>query len=223
MIFYRTLGEWILRPLLPRLYRIEGEGWDRIPAEGPAVLAANHESLIDPFILGVATPRPIHYMAKAELWRYPLLKQIMNAFGTFPVERGVSDSAAISHGRELLERGELLGVFPQGTCLPYRVRPYRRGAARLALELGAPLLPVCVVGTERALRPHRLKLGLPKIRILVGERLQTAARAATPEAAEELTARLQAAIEQLRRPHGEPAHVWIEGARPSSQRPQPET
>jgi 1-acyl-sn-glycerol-3-phosphate acyltransferase len=204
VILYRTIGNGLLRPLLRALYRIDGTGWDRIPAGG-AVLAASHDSLIDPFILGVATPRVIHYMAKAELWRYPGLKQVVQGFGAFPVRRGRGDAGAVEYGREVLERGELVGMFPQGTCLPYRRRPWRRGAARLAKETGAPLVPVALVNTERAFRPRRPKLGLPKIHVHVAEPLEPAAATV-----EELTAEAERRVEELRRPYGPPAHVWFD-------------
>lgn len=207
---YRTLGDFVIRPLLHLLYRPVAEGWERIPAEGPAILASNHESMIDPFVLGVATPRVIHYMAKAELFGYPVLKQVLEGFGVFPVVRGGGDESAISRGRELLERGELIGIFPQGTCLPYRIRPYRRGAARLALETGTPIVPVCMIGTERILRPGKPRVGFPQVRIRVGEPIGVAKGEATQEAAAELTARVEQAIAGLRGGY-EPAHVWREG------------
>jgi 1-acyl-sn-glycerol-3-phosphate acyltransferase len=204
MLVYRLIA--LLRGPLTLLYRIRPDGWERIPAAGPAVLAANHESVLDPFVLPIATRRFVHFMAKAELFRYPVLRQLMLSAGTFPVSRGAGDGQAIARGVELLRRGELVVVFPQGTCLPFRERSWRRGAARLALEAEAPLVPVCLVGTERALRPHRVRVGLPRIRIVVGEPIQ-------PEGtASELTERLEAAVEELRRPHGPPAHVWIDGA-----------
>jgi 1-acyl-sn-glycerol-3-phosphate acyltransferase len=204
VILYRTIGNGLLRPLLSALYRIDGTGWERIPASGPAVLASSHDSLIDPFVLGVATPRVIHYMAKAELWRYPVLRELLEGFGAFPVRRGRSDAAALERGRALLEQGELVGMFPQGTCLPYRHRPWRRGAARLAKEAGVPLVPVCLVNTERALRPHRPKLGLPKIHVHVAEPLDPGGML------EELTFEAERRVEELRRPYGPPAHVWLD-------------
>jgi len=203
MLVYRLIA--LLRRPLTLLYRIRPEGWEQIPSAGPAVLAANHESVLDPFVLPIATRRFVHYMAKAELFRYPVLRQLMLSAGTFPVSRGAGDEKAIARGVELLGRGELVVVFPQGTCLPFRERPWRRGAARLALQAGAPLVPVCLVGTERALRPHRVKLGLSRIRILVGEPIPPEGTAA------ELTERLECAVEELRRPHGPPAHAWIDG------------
>ncbi len=75
------------------------------------ILAANHESLIDPWILGLATPRPIRYMAKAELWRNPVARFVLNQFGTFPVERDGGDRIAISRAAQLLAGGEALNGF----------------------------------------------------------------------------------------------------------------
>jgi 1-acyl-sn-glycerol-3-phosphate acyltransferase len=205
VILYRTIGNGLARPLIRTLYRIDGTGWERIPADGPAVLASSHDSLIDPFVLGVATPRVIHYMAKAELWRYPVLREILKGFGAFPVRRGRGDAAAVDYGRAVLAQGELIGMFPQGTCLPYRRRPWRRGAARLARHAGAPLVPVCLVNTERALRPRRPKLGLPQVHVHVAEPLDPA-----EGTLEELTAEAERRVEELRRPYGPPQHVWFD-------------
>ena len=207
-ILYRTLGKGFLFPLHRLLWRVEIDGADRIPA-GAAVLAPNHDSLLDPFFLGIATPRTVHYMAKAELWEIPLLGPIVESFGAFPVRRDESDGAAIGVALELLRRGELLGVFPQGTCLPHRVRRWRRGAARLALEAGCPLVPVALVHTEKAFQPRTRKLGFPRVRVIVGEPLVHSGLA-TPEAAEELTARLEAAVAALRMPYGPPRHAWFD-------------
>ena len=209
-ILYKTIGDHAIRPLLRLIYRTEVSGSERIPTDGPCILAANHESMIDPFILGIATPRVIRYMAKAELWNNPILREIMKGFGTIPVSRGVGDREAMARARGLLEEGESLGIFPQGTCIPYRDRPFRRGAARLALETGAPIVPVCLVGTERILRPRRFKLGLPKVRVLVADPIHVEARKPTIVASNELIARVEHAVAELRRPYGEPAHVWID-------------
>ncbi len=192
-----------------RLYRMELTGVERIPAEGPTILVANHESMLDPWLLGIATPRPIRYMAKAELWNYPVLRNIMEWWGTFPVARGVGDREAVGRAAELLAEGQVLGMFPQGTCLPYRRRPWLRGAARLALSTGTTIVPICIVGSERALRPGKFKLGLPRIRVLVGEPIQVEQRRPTVAAAKELTARIERAIEDAREPYGPPAHAWF--------------
>ncbi len=190
------------------LYRVELRDRDRIPATGPVILVANHESMIDPWLLGLATPRPIRYMSKSELFDYPVLRTIMRAFGTFAVERGTGDRAAVGRAAALLDEGEVLGIFPQGTCLPYRDRPWLRGAARLAIANGATIVPVCIVGSERALRPGKFKLGLPRITVLVGDPIEVARARPSIAAAKALTARVEAAIEEARAPYGPPAHAW---------------
>ncbi|HUK45630.1 MAG TPA: lysophospholipid acyltransferase family protein [Gaiellaceae bacterium] len=190
------------------LYRVEIRNPERIPETGPVILVANHESLIDPWLLGLATLRPVRYMAKAELWRTPLLRQLMRLFGTFPIERGAGDRSAVGRAADLLEDGEVLGIFPQGTCLPYRDRPWLRGAARLALSTGTAIVPVCIVGSEKALRPGKVKLGLPRIKVLVGEPVEVERARPTVAAARALTATIEQAIEDARAPYGPPAHAW---------------
>ncbi len=209
-VLYETVGNWFVRPLVQVLYRAEVGGADRIPDAGPAILASNHESLVDPFVLGLATPRVVRYMAKAELWRNRCLRPFMEGFGTFPIERGRGDREAMARARAILEAGEIIGMFPQGTAQPYRQRPFRRGAARLALETGAPIVPVCLVGTERILRPHRFRVGLPKVRILVARPIEVEPRKPTIVAANALIARVEATVAELYQPYGEPDHAWLD-------------
>jgi 1-acyl-sn-glycerol-3-phosphate acyltransferase len=210
VILYRALHALGFRELLRRVYRIEVQGAERIPATGPCILVSNHESLADPFFLGVATPRPIHYMSKVELWNNPIVGKLMDGFGTFPIERGGGDSGALRHGLKLLEEGGVVGIFPQGTSKAYRNRPFLRGAARLALMTGGPIVPVCLVNTEKALRPSKPRVGLPKITILVGEPRTFEPQRPTVASARALTRELEEAIENLRRPYGPPDHVWLD-------------
>jgi len=212
VILYRFLNVCGYRPAARTLFRMEIAGRERIPAEGPCILVANHESVIDPFVLGLATPRIVRFMAKAELWQSAAVRTVMEGFGAFPVDRGRGDFDAFGRAGRLLADGEILGIFGQGTCLPLRRRPFMRGAARLALETGSPLVPVSLVGTEQAVRPHRLKLGLPRIRVLVGRPVEAARARPTVASARQLTRRVEEAIAELRRPYGEPRHAWIEDA-----------
>ncbi|MGH3022953.1 MAG: lysophospholipid acyltransferase family protein [Gaiellaceae bacterium] len=189
MILYRALDAVGFRPFLRAALRMEIEGREHVPSTGPVLLAANHESIWDPFVLGVLTTRPIRYMAKAELWRYPVLRTAMEAFGTFPVERGNGDTAALSRAVRLLEEGEAIGVFPQGTSKQSHPRRYHRGVARLALLTGAPIVPVRLVGTRGILRP-----GLPMVRIVTRPPIRVEPARPTVAAAKALTARLEEAI-----------------------------
>lgn len=200
----------LTRPLLNRVYRIRRLHADRIPAEGPVVLAANHESILDPWFLGTVTPRPVHYLTKAELFRYPVVKQILDGLGCIPVRRQGDLGRAADAARIVLGQGEVVGVFPQGTCLPYRDRPFRRGAARLALAAGAPLVPVLLVATERALQPRTHRVGFPEVTIVVGEPLRPEDAMTGRRAAVDLTDQLEQAIAELRAPYGPPRHAWID-------------
>jgi 1-acyl-sn-glycerol-3-phosphate acyltransferase len=184
---YQFLHRVGFRDLLRRLYRIEVVGAERIPASGPAILAANHESIWDPFILGVATPREIHYMAKSELFRSRPLAAAMRSLNAFPVERGGGDQAAISEAGRLLAGGAVLGIFPQGTSKPELQIGWHRGAARLALATGAPLVPVRLSGTRRVPLPTR-------IRIVVGEPIVVEPGRPTIAAAKSLTEQVEHAV-----------------------------
>ena len=199
----------VSRPLMNRLYRIRHLGTERIPAEGPVVLAANHESILDPFFLGTVTPRPLHFFAKAELFRIPVLRQVLEGLGGIPVRRGADMGRAVEAGVSALGRGEVLGIFPQGTCLPYRNRRFQRGAARLALASGAALVPVLLVGTERSIQPRTHRIGFPQVTIVVGEPIRVEQQQPTRRAAVELTDRLEGSIAELRAPYGEPDHAWF--------------
>ena len=184
---YALLHRSGLRDLLRRLYRVEVAGGERIPPTGPAILAANHGSIWDPFILGVATTREIHYMAKVELFRFSPIAVLLRSLNAFPVERGRGDRTAISEAAELLRRDELLGIFPQGTSIPERQKGWHRGAARLALVTGAPLIPVRLSGTRPL--PRRTR-----IRIDVGEPIRVPVSRPTVAAAKSLTKRLEQAV-----------------------------
>jgi 1-acyl-sn-glycerol-3-phosphate acyltransferase len=197
-----TVVERILRPLLTFVYRVQITGREHVPAAGPCVLAANHVSVMDGFFLGLSVTRQVRFMAKAELHRVPVVKQILEGAGAFPVERGADAGRAIAAAVKLLEEGAVVGVFPEGTSLPDRKAGYKRGAARLALATGAPLVPVALIGTQLTLEPRTHKIRLPRVRIVIGEPLRVERQEVTEEAATALTARLQTAIESL---HAQPA------------------
>jgi 1-acyl-sn-glycerol-3-phosphate acyltransferase len=213
--FYHLAERAGMRFLLTRLYRVEVRGAERIPREGGVILAANHESVLDPLILTLATLRAVRYMAKAELWRYPGVGWTVERFGSFPVDRGAGDRRAVGRAEQLLSGGELLGVFPQGTCLPFPDRRWYRGAAKLAIATGATIVPVCIVGSERALRPGKFKIGFPRLVILVGEPIGVEQAKPTVIAARALTDRIEAAVEELRAPYGPPAHAWYPPLEPA--------
>ena len=182
------------RSLARRLYNVEVTGAERIPA-GPVILVANHESLFDPWILALATPRPVRYMAKSELWKHRLVGAAIESFGAFPVERGTGDTIALTRAADLLRQGNVLGIFPQGTSKRLPERPYHRGAARLALSTGASLVPVGLSGTRGVPRPW----GRRHTVITVCEPIHVEPTKPTVAAAKQLTAVLE---EQITRAAG---------------------
>jgi 1-acyl-sn-glycerol-3-phosphate acyltransferase len=188
----RVVVAWLCR----RLYRLEVEGADNIPPTGAYVLAANHNSSIDPALVALTTERPIRFLARAELWQ-PGLRRLLDSFGAIPVRRGEGDQQAIRRAKRLLEAGELVAIFPQGTVLRFKKRRFRRGAARLALATGAPLVPVRLVGTAAAFSIVPPRLGFPKLRVVVGEPLVVERQTPSRETAARLTAELESAITAL--------------------------
>ena len=154
----------MLIPFFRIYFRMERIGCEHIPAEGPVIVAANHRSFLDPFVIATMAKRPMYYVAKKELFMRRWQGWILNALGAFPVDRGAGDAQMIATAKAILERGDIVLIFPEGT----RVRPgslgrARRGVGRLALESGAPVVPIAVKGTEAIrrgwrIRPHKVRI-----------------------------------------------------------------
>src|SRR5829696_3171284 len=159
-----------LRPLLLVFFRLGRIGREHIPRRGGVLLAANHRSFLDPFVIACCTLRPCYFMAKRELFAKRWQAWILNGLGAFPVRRDESDEEAMQTARLLVERGAAVMVFPEGTRIRRGSleRP-RRGVGRLALETGAPVVPIAVLGSEHARRGWRIKP--VKVRVRCGRPL----------------------------------------------------
>jgi 1-acyl-sn-glycerol-3-phosphate acyltransferase len=152
-------------------FRLHVEGQEFIPRTGPAILAANHVSYIDPIIIGIAIRRPVRFMAKKELFRVPVLGWLLRRFGTFPINRHRTDLQAFKRATSLLEAGEIIAIFPEGTRGDgVDLRPAKPGIGLIAARTGAPVIPTCHRGTEKVFprgawfpRPYRItvKFGAP--------------------------------------------------------------
>ena len=180
---------YVVRVLARLLYRIELVG--RIPP-GASVVAANHESVLDPPLLALASRRPLRFLAKEELWSNRFGAWLMESLGAVPVARGREGYIAIDRAEQLIRAGELVAIFPQGTVAG---GTWTRGAARLALATGVPLVPVRIVGTAKAL--SRGRIGFPRIRIVVGEPIPVELAPPTVAAARELTRILHERVDSL--------------------------
>jgi 1-acyl-sn-glycerol-3-phosphate acyltransferase len=185
---YLLIG-YLTGPLVRRVFRLEADGVERLP-RGGFVLAANHTSNFDPWPLGlpVFPQRWLRFMAKSELWWWPL-SAVLRAAGAFRVRRGHGDAEAIRTAVELVRRGEIVVMFPEGTRQKKGVRKKRAarphsGAARIARLAEAPLVPAAIKGTDRLARLARLK-------VVYGEPFEPG------EDADEATERLMGEIRSL--------------------------
>jgi 1-acyl-sn-glycerol-3-phosphate acyltransferase len=165
------------------LYRVEIVG--SLPA-GPVIVAANHESLLDPPLLSLVSRQPLHFLAKVELWRYRPGAWLMDALGGIPIRRDRRDLLSVGRAEELLRAGESVAIFPQGNV---QGGAWTRGAARLALATGTPLVPVRIVGTRRALSKGRIRFS--KIRLVIGRPIPVEQAKPTVAASKSLTAELE--------------------------------
>ena len=167
----------VLVPLMKLVFGLTATGTDNIPRTGPVVIAPNHKSFWDAFFLAAVVRRRLHFMGKAELFR-GWRGRLFVALGGFPVLRGASDAEAIETSRAILQRGDVLALFPEGTRVPdpEKLGLPRRGATRLAIETGAVIVPTAITGTEKR-RWH-----LPRrVRIAFGEPVPVTDLSPTPE------------------------------------------
>ena len=141
MILYRV-ARVLSNLIFPLIFRLRFEGKEHLPSSGGYIMASNHVSLFDPLFVAMAMPTQVHFMAKAELFRNPLLGWLLKGLGAFPVERGKGDSGALDHSVNILRQGGTLGIFPEGTRSKdgNPLRP-KSGAALIAKMTGADVLP----------------------------------------------------------------------------------
>jgi len=176
-LFYWVLKTVILGPILRLLFRPWVEGEENIPEDGAAIFASNHLSFSDSIFLPLVLPRQMTFLAKSDYFTGRGLKgrataAFFKAVGQVPVDRsgGGAGEAALSSGLKILRRGEFLGIYPEGTRSPDgRLYRGRTGVARMALESGVPVLPVAMIGTDKA-QPTGKKV--PKI-MRIGIRIGT--------------------------------------------------
>jgi 1-acyl-sn-glycerol-3-phosphate acyltransferase len=154
----------VAKPIITRLWKIEREGYDHLPEQGPAILCPNHISFLDSAFLMLTLPRNISFVGKAEYLDSWKTKYLFPAMGMIPIDRsgGAKSQAALETAEEVLRRGELFGIFPEGTrSRDGYLYKGRTGAARLAIKLGCPIFPVGITGTDD-IQPPDAKF--PKLR-----------------------------------------------------------
>jgi 1-acyl-sn-glycerol-3-phosphate acyltransferase len=186
---------WVARAvvkfILKVVWRIRAYGVENIPMSGPLIVACNHISNVDPPALGVMCPRMIRYMAKEELFRIPVLAQIIRACAAYPVDRKGSAAAAIKRSVEVLRKGGAIGIFPEGGRNITGQNEVRQGVALLASLAQAPVVPACIVGTRNL-------WGFNQIKVVYGEPMRLPPhRKATREDMAKFTDEVMGAIRAL--------------------------
>lgn len=153
----RLFGDW------------EIDGKENVPRKGALIVAANHISDIDAGILNLSIPRRITFMAKAELFQKPLMSQLARAYGAFPVNENGREFFAINRSLQVLNRDEVLGIFPEGAKNPPALGKAMLGTAMIAITSGAPILPVGISGTESVGNGVRILYPKGTFRITIGK------------------------------------------------------
>lgn len=175
----RLLTHW----LWDHGFRLRAYGVEHVPLEGAFLMVPNHSSYLDPFLQVRGQPRIVRYMAKAPLFDMPLVGRFVRAGGAFPVRRGESDGFAMELARRLLADGQPVVMYPEGTRFrtSAELGPPRRGAARLALESGVPVIPVASWGAKERAVHSRPWWRRPRVTVVYGEPLRFDGLEPTPE------------------------------------------
>ena len=155
-------GKTVVTIILKPLFRIQTIGTESFPKDGGVLICANHIDNLDPPVVGLTSPRVIHFMAKEELFHVPILKQILPTINVFPVKRGMSDKGALKKGLKLLKEGEVLGLFPEGTrSKTGELGKGLAGAGFFALRTNAAVVPCAIIGPYKPFRKLKVVYGKP--------------------------------------------------------------
>ena len=181
--------------------RIQVRGGEKMPRAGGVIVACNHRSYLDPPIVAVSFRRQVRFLAKAALFRIPLFGRLIASLGSVPITRGRPDRAGFKRAEAILRSGQALLVFPEGTRSPdARLLPGEAGVGLLVLRTQAAVLPMAIIGSERAMPPHSPIIRPAKVRVRVGELLSFAEYAGRPinrESAGAVTERIMREIAAL--------------------------
>ncbi len=165
-----NISRWLVRVISRLYFRIEFEGVERVPTSGAMIVAPNHVSYFDPFWVSIPIDRPLRYMTWDRMTRLPILGPLIMAYGAFPVDVTKGDRAALKASLEQLRAGGGLMIFPEGARTKSgRLEEFKPGVIRLALETGAPIVPVTILGGYRAFSPHHYIPRPFKVRIVYHE------------------------------------------------------
>lgn len=159
--FY-TFAKGVVSTVFKPLYRIQVIGLEHFPKEGGVLICANHIHNFDPPVVGITAPRQVHFMAKEELFKVPVLGNIVTKLESFPVKRGMSDREALRKGMGILNDGKVLGLFPEGTrSKTGEIGKGMAGAGFFALRTKAAVVPCAIIGPYKAGKSLKVVYGQP--------------------------------------------------------------
>jgi len=187
--FAKSVVTGVFKPL----YRVEAIGLEHFPKEGGVLLCANHIHNFDPIIVGIMAPRPVHYMAKEEIFSVPVLGNIVRKCNAFPVKRGFNDREALRTGLKILKDGQVFGLFPEGTrSKTGELGKGLSGAGFFALRSTAAVVPCAIIGPYRSFR---------KLKVIYGEPIDLEEMRKEKASAEQVTELIMSKIDKLRKEH----------------------
>ncbi|PGY13995.1 1-acyl-sn-glycerol-3-phosphate acyltransferase [Bacillus sp. AFS031507] len=187
--FARSVVYGIFKPW----YRIEAIGREHFPKDGGVLLCSNHIHNFDPMVVGIMAPRPIHYMAKEEIFSVPVLGNIVRKCNAFPVKRGFNDREALRTGLKLLKDGHVFGLFPEGTrSKTGELGKGLSGAGFFALRSTAAVVPCAIIGPYRSFR---------KLKVVYGQPIDLEEMRKEKASAEQVTELIMSKIEKLKKEH----------------------
>jgi 1-acyl-sn-glycerol-3-phosphate acyltransferase len=174
-------------------YRIEAIGLEHFPKEGGVLLCANHIHNFDPLVVGIMAPRPVHYMAKEEIFSVPVLGNIVRKCNAFPVKRGFNDREALRTGLKLLKDGHVFGLLPEGKrSKTGEIGKGLSGAGFFALRTTALVVPCAIIGPYKSFR---------KLKIVYGQPIDMDEIRKEKASAEQVTELIMSKIDKLRKEH----------------------
>lgn len=190
-----SLVRIILHYFFKIVFRCKIIGANNIPTHGGAIIASNHISLFDPPVIGTSFIRPLHFMAKEELFVIPIVRWVLTRLKAFPVRRGMADRKAIRHALTLLENGEMLGLFPEGTrSVTGKLGKPEAGLAMIALKARVPIIPTAIIGTNKFFKKGFL---VPRFTIKFGSPIFADQQSLDKEGMENLSNKIMQEISYL--------------------------
>ncbi len=161
MNMYQFTKSLVWNTLKP-IYRFDIRGLEHFPKTGGVLICSNHIDALDPPVVGITAPRPVHFMAKEELFNMPILKPLLPKLNAFPVKRGLSDREALRKALALLKNGDVMGLFPEGTrSKDGKLGKGFSGAGFFALKGEADVVPCAIIGPYKPFKPLKVVYGEP--------------------------------------------------------------